>query len=307
MKLRCTILLVLIFLNGAAIYSQNSIFGSFLNTESVQSSIDGATVLSDLNWPALKLYCDSTGGYYARKKEEGSITTYNYTKQGYTENFSLTLFNDKVLEYKSHVDELFKTNYFNKKVWIEYVKSEKQFQDLEWMLTEEELKVNSSEVIQAYITLLGFNVRDEYGWICEYSAAGFPPKKRLAIVGLIKHGRRDFIVRLLNHSNLQTQLYAADALIYLDIIGDIQIVQMETFKGTKKKRKYYIKKSNQNRLSQSERRKIGKLKSDNQYVITCGNMGSYKQYKVSTSELLSADAISMIYTNYLLLKDYGYY
>lgn len=288
------------------LYSQDLLYLQFPVLDTSEYFIDGDSILSELNWQSLKKHCDTTKGQYARVRVDGLIKTYTYTKQGYTANFELSLFNGKVLEYRSHVDGLCQTNYFNRKLWIDYTKTDSILSESEWILSEDEMKANYTEVIQAYYTLLGFNVRDEYGWICEYSAAGRPPKKRMAIVQLINFGRRDFIVKLLDHPNIQTKLYAADALIYLDIIGRVKEVEIENFNGRKKARKYYVRKTNEYRLTLEEINKINNLKLANYKVITCGNMGSYKQYESSTSELLSDEAIGMIYSNYLRLKDLNY-
>ena len=169
------------------INSQNSLFTNFPIVDSTQISIDGEKLLGELNWERVKLFCDTTEGHYARKYENEYTTTYKYTKQGHTSSFELTIFNGKVLEYQSHKDELFQTNYFDRKLWLEYTKSDAEFKNSKWILTEEEMSKYQNMVIQPYYTLLGFNSRDEYGWICEYSAMGFPPDKRLAGAVAIWH------------------------------------------------------------------------------------------------------------------------
>jgi len=246
------------------------------------------------------------GRYQTIKYENEYTTTYKYTKQGFTANFKLTVFQDKVLEYQSNNDEYFQTNYFDKKLWIEYTKSDTEFKNSKWILTEEQMSEHYTKVIQSYYTLIGFNSRDEYGWICEYSATGSPPDKRLAVIELINYGRRDFFIILLDHPNIQTKLYAADALIYLDMIGEVKEVELLKL-GKKKKRKRYKLKYNKNqKLSKEEWRKINRIKKNNFSVITCENMGSYKQYKSTTGELLSEKSVNEIYKNYQLLKEFGY-
>lgn len=306
MKSNRILLEIIMTLSGVVLYSQNSIYLNFPTIDSTQSSIIGEQVLSEINWASLKAYCDSTEGHYARESHGEVFETYSYVKQGYSANLELTIYDGKVLEYRSHVDELFRTNYFDRELWMEFVRSDEEFKDSNWLLTEEEMNMHYTESIQAYITLLGFNTTDEYGWICEYSGAGFPPEKRRAIIDLINYRRRDFIVRLLDHPNPQTQLYAADALIYLDMIGDVQMVELENFKGGRKSRKYHLRRSKEYQLSSNEWRKIRRTRDTNHEIITCGNMGSYKQYRSTSSELLSDESIEMIYANYLTFRRLGY-
>lgn len=306
MRLKSIGLIMLMIIVGVNVYSQNSIYLNFPIIDSTQSSIIGEQILSEINWLSLKAYCDTTEGHHAREDHGDLFETYSYIKQGYTASLELTLYGGKVLEYRSHVDNLFRTNYFNRGLWIEYVKSDEELKGSKWLLSEEEMDMHFTETIQAYITLLGFNARDEYGWICEYSAAGFPPEKRRAIIDLINYRRRDFIARLLDHPNPQTQLYAADALIYLDMIGQIQMVELDNFRGGRRSRRYHIRRSKEYQLSSNEWRKIRRIRDANHEIITCGNMGSYKQYRSTSSELLSDESIEMIYANYLTFRQLGY-
>ena len=306
MSLKSVGLILLMMIDGANIYSQNSIYLNFPIIDSTQSSIAGEQILSEIHWPSLKTYCDSIEGHHARETHGELFKTYRYVKQGYTASLELTLYDGKVLEYRSHVDELFQTNYFDRGLWMEYVRSDEELKDSKWLLSEEEMDRHHTKSIQAYITMLGFNVRDEYGWICEYSATGFPPEKRRAIIDLINYRRRDFITRLLDHPNPQTQLYAADALIYLDMIGHVEVVELENFRGGRRSRRYHLRRSKEYQLSSNEWREIRRIRDANQGIITCGNMGSYKQYRSTSAELLSDESIEMIYTNYLNLRRLGY-
>lgn len=297
-------LVFLVFRNE--LNAQNSLFLSFPTLDTSQRNINAESLLREVNWEKVASFCDTTEGHYARKYASDLITTYNYTKQGNTANFKITIFKGKVLEYRSHVNGLFKTNYFNRDLWLQYVEADDKFKDSAWTLTKEEMSQQFDQVVQAYYTLIGFNSRDEYGWICEYAAAGIPPDKRLAVIELINYKRRDFLVKLLDHPNLQTKLYVADALIYLDMIGEIKSVEMVHFKGGKKHKKYLWKYTNQYKLSKQEWKKIKKIRDADYTIITCGNMGSYKQYKSTSAELLSQEAIRKIYTHYSTFKLLGY-
>ena len=131
-------------------------------------------------------------------------------------------------------------------------------------------------------------------------------RPRLAVIELINYKRRDFLLKLLDHSNIQTKLYAADALIYLEMIREIERVEVTKFGRKKRKNRYDIRYSQNYKLSKKEWRKINRIRDANLDVVTCGNMGSYKQYKSTTSELLSEKSINKIYANYQLLKEFGY-
>lgn len=300
------LLLVIISICCNEHYAQNSIYLNFPTIDSLKKSINSEEILSEINWLDLKIFCDTTEGHYAYESHGELFDTYRYVKQGYTANFELTLYKGQVLEYRSHVDKLLDTNYFDRELWVEYLKSEKKLKDSKWMLSEREMNSHYTGFIQAYIKLLGFDTKDEYGWICEYSASGYPPEKRLAIIDLIRFDRRDFIAKLLDHPNIQTRIYAADALIYLDMIGEIESVELDKYRGSKKSRKYLLNKSLDKRLTKSEWQKIRKIRDANYEVITCGNMGSYKQYRSTSKKLLSDSAIAEIFSNYQKLKTWGF-
>lgn len=291
---------------GVELHSQKATYLNFPTLDTNLRSVDAEKLLAELDWSNVESFCDSTEGHYARKYEGEKITTYSYVRQGYAASFRLTVFQGKVLEYESHIDGRFSTNYFDRDLWLLYVDQDENFHNSEWNLTEEEMPSHYTEAIQAYYKLLGFNVRDEYGWICEYSAAGSPPEKRLAIIDLINYQRRDFLVKLLDHPNIQTKIYAADALIYLDMIGEIQTVRLENHKISKRAKNYNLQRTNSYKLTKQEWKKIWEIRDANYEVITCGNMGSYKQYRSTSKALLSDEAINEIYGNYLMFREIGY-
>jgi len=123
---------------------------------------------------------------------------------------------------------------------------------------------------------------------------------------LINYQRRDFLVKLLDHPNVQTKIYAADALIYLDMIGEIQTVRLENLKVSKSAKKYNLQRTSRYKLTKQEWKKIWAIRDASYEVITCGNMGSYKQYRSTSKELLSDEAINEIYGNYLIFRQLGY-
>lgn len=151
-------------------------------------------------------------------------------------------------------------------------------------------------VLISYYTLIGVDSRDEYGWICEYSAFGRPPKRRSAVIEIL--GEPELLINLLDFPNTVTQLYAADGLIYNDFQTKKRI------KNTKDKE--YRKKLEAELISEDVWKKIYEIRDRNETVNTCGNMGSYKIYTSYTAELLSKKSIKEIRKNYKMLGKLGY-
>lgn len=176
-------------------------------------------LLDCLNWDMIKDYCDTNEGYYAGEYKKGFITEYKYTKQGYVEYIEIRSFNDFVLEFKAYIPEVSKTNdyYFDKYLWLNYVNTV-----LPELSDSFKISINESiELLKAYYNILGVDTRDEYGWICEYSAVGMLTKRREAVIELIRQKRVDLLKRLMNYPNLQVKLYAIDALIYINTLKQI--------------------------------------------------------------------------------------
>jgi len=145
-------------------------------------------------------------------------------------------------------------------------------------------KVSDEKIPEKYLdefTLLTkrFVSSSEYGWICEYSTVGFPPKQRSAILTLVRNNEIQLIRRILRSENPEGQIYAVDALLYLQEKGY--------------------------ELSKSDRELIDFLRNAAHEIITCGNMGSFKQYITPISEVLSQEKIDEIEKAYDdLLKYY---
>ena len=125
----------------------------------------------------------------------------------------------------------------------------------------------------------GDGEQNEYGWICEYSTAGFPPDQRYATLALVKDKRVDLLREALRPATFEGQIYATDALLYLNNKGTIK-------------------------LSSEDNEMINKLRQSNEEVRTCGNMGSYKLYLVPANEVLSDSAVARIPQNYENMFEY---
>lgn len=216
--------------------------------------------------------------------------------------------------------------YFDKNVWLKYVG--------EMMPTlPEQFKLSVNEpgyLLKTYYSLLGINTRDEYGWICEYSTFGMAPGRRMAVIELLVEHRIDVLKKCAEYSNLQTKLYAVDALIYNDNMAKMKIQLLE--KQLEKNQKQLSRLQNTNAdktkvdylnsliknatdsityfsadlLTSTEWKMIFDLRDSNQTVRTCGNAGSYKIYGTPISELLSDKAIADIPKRYEELKKLGY-
>lgn len=255
------------------------------------SPILTSDLLTKLNWNSIKAFCDTAKGHYAHIKKDSLITTYEYEEQVRVASFEITSFEiksykGKVIEYKSEISNTQQPStisYFDKRVFLDYVNDALPNLTESFKLAIEEPK----EILEACSTLLGVNAKDEYGWICEYSTVGMAPTKRSAIIELINTGRTDLLRKFINSNNLQTKLYAIDALIYMD---------SKLIEGPTKT----------NLLTEDEWQTIYKLRDSEQLVTTCGNKGSYKLYKTKISELLSDKAIADIPKQYAYLKNLGY-
>ena len=318
------ILLQILLLNlaGITLYSQNIIsIGSFPAFDNENKPIKTADLLTRLNWSSIKFQAGN--GHYAHEYVDSLITTYDYTKQGRASFFEIKSFNGLVLEFKSEVsgsNQNSNSYYFDKSVWLQYVNKVLPELSEEFKLDKEE----SDEMSKAYYRLLGAETRDEYGWYCEYSAMGRPTQRRLEVIKLIAKQRRDLLKKLLAWPNVQTQLYAADALIYLDLETKNRITELnkkitdqekrldslrllsadekeniQYLKENIKLNSNYIKTLNDQLLSKADWKNIYYLRDSNKDVKICKDgTGSYRIYPGKTSDLLSEKAIADIPRQY---------
>lgn len=293
-----TIFIILIALGHYHFLNAQSIldFGKFPFDESDSTAVSTSELLNRLNWKSLKVFCDSTEGHYARVYQDSLIAEYQYTKQGAFVYFKIRSFKGKVMSFNSEISENSKptyTDYFDKNVWLSYSHT---------FLPEipDSFKINSEirkDILIAYYQLLGVDTRDEYGWICEYATVGRPPGRRIATINL--RLEENLLLRLLDYPNIQTQLYAADALIFTDY---------ETRQMIKEAKESDFKKYLKSKLlSKATWEKIFEIRDSNMSVRICGNMSSYKVYPSSTKELLSEEAINEIPKKYERLSDVGYF
>jgi hypothetical protein len=316
--------IILFSLIGTTVYSQNIVsFGSFPVFENEKKSLLTADLLNKLNWGSIKSY--SWDGHYIRENIDSFITTYEYFKQGGSSFFKIRSFSGFVLQFESEVSTLYnisKSSYFDKTVWLSYVNKLMPNLSDEFKLMHNETK----EVLRAYYQLLGVDTRDEYGWYCEYSAVGRPTAKRLAVIELIRYHRTDLLKRLLSYQNIQTQLYAADALIYLNgetknkiiaekrklkenqnrldsLQSDIEKDYIQGIRESIKLSKGLIKYLEADLLVKADWKVIYELRDSNKEVKTCRDgTGSYKIYSNKTSDILSEQAISQIPSQYERFK-----
>lgn len=292
-----TIFIILITLGYNQFLNAQSIldFGQFPFDKSDSTAVSTAELLDRLNWKSLKVFCDSTEDHSARVYQDSLITEYRYTKQGGFVYFKIRSFKGKVMSFNSKISENSKptyTDYFDKNVWLNYSHT---------FLPElpDRFRINSKtrkDILIAYYQLLGVDTRNEYGWICGYSEVRGAPGRRTAAINL--RLEKKLLLRLLDYPNVQTQLYAADALIFTDY-SDKQIIKETSLRDLKK----YLK---SNLLSKATWKKIFEIRDSNMSVRICGNMGSYKVYPSSTKELLSEEAINEIPKKYERLSDLGY-
>lgn len=323
--------IIILLLLGANLKAQILFDLNFLQDKTDDKPIPASILLEKLNWQALEQFCDSTDSCYTYKDEEGLKTNYKYFKKN---NFlSFSIYKDMILEYESELVKDMKsvrTTFFDKNVWMDYVSD--ILIDLPDSLR---MSINEpKDVLVAYYKLLGVDTRNEYGWICEYSTVGTTPQKREAVICLLKYGGTNvWFKKLLEYSSIiEVQMYAADALIYIDYEDKKYIEkrkseliqanhELDSLIKIKQNDNYAIK-SKLNLINDLERfiklfesellsdlywNKIYELRDSGKKVLTCGNSGSFKIYETNILDLLSEEAISKIPEEYQMLKDEGYF
>jgi hypothetical protein len=330
MKRTTFILVLTLFIQ--TLYSQNLIdFGKFPSGQSDSTPILTDNLLHKIKWETIKKYCDTARWHHASISKDSFMTIYEYAEQGYVSYFQITSYKGLVLQYDSEITNTTqpsRSSYFDKNVWMKYVSDELPGLPEIFKLTTEE----PQGILKSYYRLLGVNTRDEYGWICEYSATGRATPKRLAVLELVKAQRIDLLKRLLEYSNVQTQLYAIDALIYLDLetrkkienaeneieqrnerldsliaLENSNKYEIEGLKQSIKNTKGFIKYLKDNLLTKKTWKAIHDLRDANKAVRTCRDgTGSYKVYESNTSDILSDKAIKELSNNYENLKRFGY-
>lgn len=272
------ITIVIIYLLSFRLVNAQTLNNFGNSPEKIEKSITTDELLKKLNWKSINEFCKSNDGFYSYERSKGLLTEYEYVKQGREESFKIISFKRYVLEFYFDIPESKRANeyFFDKKLWIQYVN--KMIPELpdSLLLTEDE----PVDLLKGFYRLLGVDAVDEYGWICEYSIVGMPPKRRRGVISLIENNRVDLLRKLMNHSNPQIKLYAIDALIYLD--------------------------SQSNILTDKDWQFIFDFRDSGRTIRTCGNMGSYKIYETPIADLLSKKAFKAIPKNYKMLKEIGY-
>lgn len=330
--MKLTFLVILFNISILNLFSQTLIdFGKFPSKECDSLPLLTENLLQRINWETIKKYCDTSKSHHADTYKDSLITIYEYVEQGYVSHFLIKSYKGFVLQYESEITNTSQpssSSYFDKNIWMHYVNDLLPELPATFRLTTEE----SPDILKSYYQLLGVNSRDEYGWICEYSATGRPPDKRLAVIDLIKDRRIDLLRKLLSYSNVQTQLYATDALIYIDFETKKRIETNQTKLNQQQEKidslndlnssKNYeiesakraianlngsIKYQENFLLTKKEWQGIYEFRDSKQIIKICGNTGSYKVYQTSTLELLSETAIAEIVKNYEEIKKLGYF
>ncbi len=272
------ITIVIIYLLSVGLVNAQTLNNFGKTPERIEKSITTDELLKKLNWQSIKEFCKSNDGFYSYERNNGLLTEYEYVKQGRVESFEIISFNGYVLEFYFDIPQSKRTNehFFDKKLWLQYVNEMIPELPDSLLLTEDE----PTDLLKGFYRLLGVDAVDEYGWICEYSTVGMPPKRRQGVISLIENNRIDLLRKLMNHSNPQIKLYAIDALIYLDNQSNI--------------------------LTDKDWQSIFEFRDSRTTIRTCGNMGSYKFYETPIADLLSKKAIKDIPKSYKMLKGIGY-
>lgn len=292
-------------------------------------------LLEEISWLKIIALADTSSEHRTKILQNEDITEYQYEGPGlngitgHFSSFQIVSYQGQVLEYSSDLrfsERANKSNYFDKIVFLKYVRGKyPNIPDSFHLGTKEQ-----SNIFRAYYTLLGVDAQNEYGWICEYSTVRLPTKQRIATIPLIKFQRKDILLKLINYPNLQTQLYAIDALIYKNQLLDkwkdenLEAIkskksQIAELKSTQsfEQLKYenyeleslieYNAQIDTMKLTPDVLNKIAEIKNSSQMVVTCGNSGSYKLYETPIAEILSDEEIKNTYSRYEELRKLGYW
>ena len=305
---------ILLFGVNKNVFSQNILNNQLdLLDENFQEPIKTSEILGYLNWKELESECKYQKNCSASNHKIDSLTFYNYRDKEFKNLIKIISYRGFIIEYlikSENTSNSFETDYFNKKLWLSYSKI---------MLPDisDSLRISPSEnkdILKDYYTLLGLNIQKEYGWICEYSAAGMPPPQREASITFIKYQRDDLLLKLLDAPEVVTQLYALDALIYIDHLQKVKTQELETDlksmhpDGLPESWMLTLKEDQRQRKERFEliKEKIEKLKKGNPTVLTCGNSGSYKIYEEDAQSVLLQNDKNGIVEQYENLKSFGY-
>ena len=286
-------------------------------------------VLLVIRWDSLTIACRNEtptveNRCFTQEWEDSLLTHYEYGRQGQGTLVDITSYRGLVLSCDIRMESNERPisgSYFNKPTWLQYAH--------EFLgPAADSLSLSVSEpqdVLKAYYRLLGVGISSEYGWICEYSTVGSAPPQRVAAISLITRRRPDLLRRILSAWNIEGQVYAADALLYLDSVTrkDIaefdgyrneEIHQLDSLKLRPDIRDGWLRSLQEQRkffeqclLTQEDSAAIHALRVSNQVVRTCGNQGSYKIFVRSIRDVLSDSAVAQIPAQYDTLKQLGYF
>jgi len=253
------------------------------------SDISTKEVLRSLRWESLSDVCDEDAySYCSAEVDVGPDSLVKeYTLDFFDVDVELISYQGRVIEYE--VSELQRprtldVSYFDAQTYTKYAD-----QLLGRKLREPALdslrldpQTEHAPSLRAYYQLLGVGVRDEYGWICEYSTVGSPPAQRQATLTLVEYWQVELLRKVLHGPNLEGQVYAADALLYLNKADTLS-------------------------LTEQSRQKIARLRQSRDTLRTCGNRGSYKIYPKPVREVLTDSTIARIPKDYQSLAETGYF
>jgi hypothetical protein len=286
-------------------------------------------LLQMLRWDSLTVVCQVEADRvvdrcYISVTRDSLLTHYRYGRQGYRSSIEITDYRGIVLSYDIKMEKTLRpitSSYFDKPAWLRYA-----HEMLGPIPDSLSLSVDEpEEVLVAYYRLLGAGIRSEYGWICEYSTVGMAPAQRLAAIQLVVHKRSDLLRRVLSGPNIEGRVYAADALIYLNHLSQLDLEKFAEYRSERMRelngsnlrpeiRDGWIRQLEQEQgyyeaglLTPANSAAIEALRSSDQIVRTCGNAGSYKIYPRPVSEVLSDSAIAKIPEQYEALEKDGYF
>jgi hypothetical protein len=265
-------------------------------------------LLQAFGWDTLRAACPDSLGYSrvscsaTSRSNRDQLLVYHTLRFRDRTSVDVTSFDGRVVRYRIFRVERrgihLQAQYSNPTVWTEYAHRALDPAGEGLHIAPD---AYPAEVVEAYYHLLGVEVDREYGWICEYSTVGSAPAQRRAVMRLIQEPNFDLLRRLLRAPDVETRLYAADALLYLrSRKGE---VRKEFEHATPAELQEILERY---QLTAEDLRLIEELRRSNEMVRTCGNNGSYKIYLHPAREVLNDSEVRSIPANYAWLRSLGY-
>ncbi|MEO0895232.1 MAG: hypothetical protein AAFY71_02355 [Bacteroidota bacterium] len=288
-----TLLLFLLIGMRSALSAQE-----LLNFEKLTEILTTTTVrqtdslLHILQWDSLDQQSQLSTLLGTRIYERGELRIYEYLQRNPQKYYQIGSFRNHIYSIYaypvSHQKDA-KLERFYQEVWLKIAHAELPNIEDKFFLKY----TMSDEVFRAYYVLLGVDTEDIYGWDCEQEGF-FQIRQRMAILTLISLldlvDLKKICLLLLDYPLMETQMYAVEALLYLDYTS-------------KKNKGNPIFRDHRDllkalKLNRQEIREIKAIKAAACKVRTCTYRSTESSPYSTTKELLSKKELRHSFHNY---------